>query len=97
MGDRINLRFRYKDEVSPVLYSHWDGRSLLDRAEQFFNEYRGEIRREPSNWMVNFISFLREGCIGDGNLYLYADFDGCCADDNGDWEFDLENGTYKRV
>lgn len=104
MGDRINLRFveekngKQLDAPSPVLYAHWDGMSLISGAELFWNEYKGKIRTEPSNWMVNFISYLKNGDVSDGGYYLYPDFKSACsADDNGDWEFNVSTGEYRQV
>ena len=103
MGDRICLSFVKKggwNERSPVLYAHWDGRSLLDSAEAFYAAYIAThtVRDEPSNVMVNFISYLREGEIADGEYYLYPDAEHCCSpDDNGFWEMDVETGEISQM
>lgn len=94
MGDRICLTFvGDNDERSPVLYAHWDGKSLIDKAERFWEEYHGKIRTEASNWMVNFLNWLRKGKVMDGSYYLYRDEDNCCSpDDHGFWEMDIRTG-----
>lgn len=102
MGDRICLTFVSKEpwgeERSPVLYAHWDGRDLLANATRFWAEHHGKVRSEPSNWMVNFVSWLREGAVEDGNYYLYPDEEHCCSpDDNGFWEFDTVTGEYRQT
>lgn len=99
MGDRICLSF-VNDEMherSPCLYAHWAGMKLLDLAAEFWFEYHNKIRDEPSNVMVNFISWLREGKVEDGGYYLYKDEDTACSpDDNGFWEFDVMTGTCRK-
>jgi len=95
MGDRICLTFVKDNERSPVLYAHGAGKGLLDRAKEFWDLYHGLIRDEPSNWMVNFLSWLRNGRVIDGGHYLYPDKEHCCSpDDNGFWEFDTSTGEY---
>jgi len=95
MGDRICLSFvndRWK-ERSPCLYAHWKGMDLIDAAESFWAEHSKNIRSEPSNVIVNFISYLRGGAVEDGQYYLYASEDTACSpDDNGYWEFDTGTG-----
>lgn len=99
MGDRICLSFvndRYH-ERSPCLYAHWDGMDLLDEVNAFWECNHEAIRDEPSNVMVNFISYLRNGAIVDGGYYLYKDEDHACSpDDNGFWEFDTLTGTCRQ-
>lgn len=98
MGDRINLRFvNNSGEVSPVLYAHGDGMTLISDAVLFWTENKKKIRHEPSNWMVNFLSYIHGRDPYDGDYYLYADFDGCSADDNGDWEFNTDTGVCTHV
>ena len=94
MGDRICLTFIGDDEErSPVLYAHWGGERLIDRSREFYKEYHGKIRTEPSNWLVNFISWLRNGKVMDGSYYLYRDEDSSCSpDDCGFWEMDIRTG-----
>lgn len=98
MGDRICLSFvndRMR-ERSPCLYAHWDGMGLLDLVEAFWECNHEAIRDEPSNVMVNFLNYLREGRIEDGGYYLYKDEDHACSpDDNGFWEFDTDTGMYR--
>ena len=99
MGDRICLSF-VNDEMherSPCLYAHWAGIMLLDSAEAFWDCYNKEIRDEPSNVMVNFLNWLLQGKIMDGNYYLYKDEDHACSpDDNGFWEFDVVTGVCRK-
>ena len=102
MGDRICLTFVNGNdcfgERSPVLYAHWDGMCLIDAAKDFWQKYHDKIRSEPSNWMVNFICYLRDGNIEDGNYYLYPDEEHSCSpDDNGFWEFDTQTGECRQT
>ena len=94
MGDRICLTFIGDyDEKSPVLYAHWDGKELIKKAKEFWRLYHKRIRTEASNWMVNFLNWLREGVIADGEYYLYRNEDHCCSpDDRGYWEMDIRTG-----
>lgn len=93
MGDRICLTFTDGSELSPVLYAHWAGMHLVELAREFWRDYHDEIRDEPSNFMVNFISWLRDGAVEDGDYYLYPDKDHSCSpDDNGYWVLDTRTG-----
>jgi len=97
MGDRICLTFVNGERRSPVLYSHWDGRDLLDRAREFWETYRTLVRDDPANWMVNFIAWLT-GTVADGGYYLYPDEERSCSpDDNGFWEFDTSTGECRQT
>lgn len=97
MGDRICLTFTDGYETSPTLYSHWHGMGLIELAEAFWARYHEEIRDEPSNMMVNFISYVREGKIEDGGLYLYANENEACEpDDNGYWIMNTETGCIRK-
>lgn len=99
MGDRICLTFVGDyEERSPVLYSHWGGEYLIERAEEFYEEYHNKIRKEASNWMVNFLNWLRGGRVEDGCYYLYRDEDHCCSpDDHGFWEMDIRTGEVRQT
>jgi len=93
MGDRICLTFTDGREISPTLYAHWKGMGLIEEAEAFWERYHDEIRDEPSNMMVNFISYLREGKIEDGGYYLYKSEDEASSpDDNGYWMLNTKTG-----
>ena len=97
MGDRICLTFTDGREISPTLYSHWKGMGLIEEAEAFWERYHDEIRDEPSNMMVNFISYVREGRIEDGGLYLYrTEEQACSPDDNGFWIMNTKTGEIRR-
>ena len=97
MGDRICLKFTDGMETSPTLYAHWEGANLLRLAEAFWDRYNGEIRAEPSNWMVNFIAYITEGKVRDGEYYLYPNDDSACSpDDNGYWVMNINTGKIKK-
>lgn len=97
MGDRICLTFTDGKSFSPTLYSHWDGMDLIDWARDFYNIYCKEVRTEPENWMVNFIAYLTQGRVKDGNLYLYPCRDASASpDDNGYWMMNTKTGEIKR-
>ena len=97
MGDRICLTFTDGKEISPTLYSHWGGMGLLDLATAFYDTYHDKIRDEPSNFMVNFISYVREGVIEDGEFYLYrTEEEACSPDDNGFWIMNTKTGEIRK-
>lgn len=102
MGDRIVLTITDGHETSPALYAHWYGLELLRKMEAFIAEYKGIVRNEPSNLMVNFIVYLRHE-PEDGGLYLYPTEEKACSpDDCGYWVLDVntweirktENGSF---
>jgi hypothetical protein len=99
MGDRICLTFVGDyEERSPVLYAHWDGEGLIEKAEAFWSEHGSRIRKEASNWMVNFLNWLRGGRVEDGGYYLYRDEDHSCSpDDCGFWEMDIRTGKVRQT
>ena len=102
MGDRICLTFVSRENIlgldgpreerSPVLYAHWDGMALIRNAKRFWEAEHDRIRSEPSNFMVNFISWLRRGEVADGMYYICNAGDECGPDDNGWWEMDTRTG-----
>ena len=98
MGDRICLKFVDEDGISsPILYAHWAGKSLIDKANTFYALYKGKTRAESSNWMVNFISWLRKGEVKDGGYYLYPNEDICDSpDDNGFYKMYLATGKVRK-
>lgn len=89
MGERICLRFCDSREVSPVLYSHWDGPHLVSEALRFVSslDYY-EFRTEPSNVMVNFILYHCKK-MQDGEYYL-SSMEDACEPDWGFWEVDTQ-------
>ena len=70
MGDRISIRFINDNYKSPVLFSHWQGTSLLEDVDVYLTELREEIslldhpnsqpldRLEVGTVMVDFIRWL---------------------------------------
>ena len=78
MGDRISIQFKNGKDYSGVLFSHWDGLLLRDRAEAYIYELinrnlkkskDGKLssfypldRLQPDTIMVSFISEI----IGQG-------------------------------
>ena len=70
MGDRISIRFINDNYKSPVLFSHWQGTSLLEDGDVYLTELREEIslldhpnsqpldRLEVGTVMVDFIRWL---------------------------------------
>lgn len=86
MEDRISIQFKDKYGLSPYLYSHWAGMSLVDAAKEFaatFNHpYEG-----VGEAMVQFIRSNYAASIDD----LHIEFaDGGDNDDNGNYVIDLE-------
>lgn len=91
--------------LSVVLFSHWDGKSLLKVVEKYYMELRKEIkgsemplgRLEPYTVMVDFIRYLTKSLKrADSNYYLgCTELDGD-NDDNGHFVFDLKKGKWKK-
>ena len=101
MGDRISIQFRDKDEIlSPVLFSHHDGKNLLTKVKYYYDElYQYHVkegdhtplsRMESQTVMVDFIRFLSIGQDRvDLNYYLGIDENDGDNSDNGHHIFDL--------
>lgn len=104
MGDRISIQFKCGSEVSPVLFSHWDGQSLMSAVDEYLDQLK-EInkdgksfspldRLEPGTVMVDFIcqhiGKKEKGKRVDSNYYLAIDESGGDNSDNGHFVIDLE-------
>jgi hypothetical protein len=103
MGDRISIQFKKEKEKSVVLFSHWQGMSLLDRAKSYLLDLNNWInnqgvnkisypltRKEPNTVMVDFIRYItkdEERITSD--LYLAKDKNGGDNGDNGHHIIDL--------
>lgn len=98
MGDRISIQFKNGDSKSVVLFSHWDGRSLLDRAQNYLdNRFIGMDniqplgRKDPETVMVDFIVWLlKDKGIISSNYYLGATSNDGDNSDNGHFMIDLK-------
>lgn len=69
MGDRISIQFKNGDDLSVVLFSHWDGMDLVKRANKYIKELEKEVnasvwrgigpyplqRYEPGTVMIDFL------------------------------------------
>ena len=60
MGDRVSIQFKNGNERSMVLFSHWGGVDLLNKALEYTKTIEsGELhplsRKDPSTVMVDFI------------------------------------------
>ena len=94
MGDRIAIQFTsekwHKD--SPVLYSHWGGRSMINAVNKFIKQHGKSLKgSSPGLYMVNFISWLLAGTISRD--YDYDLDDGATnmmIEDNGTWIYDVD-------
>jgi len=105
MGDRISIQFKNKKELSVVFFSHWDGKHLIEKVEQYIKELnkdtkKGAIdyprdRREPNTIMVDFIRwYLQDSGRTKSNHYLGATENDGDNSDNGHWVFDLINNKW---
>jgi len=90
MGDRISIQFKDKEgQLSPVLFSHWDGQNMLVKVKYYCDElyqyHRANDDRTPLSRMeadtviVDFIRFLTEG-KGRVNSNYYLG----CTENDGD-------------
>lgn len=90
MGDRISIQFKDAYSSSPVLFSHWDGLSLIEEVENYLNSLILELeknitplgRLEPPTVMVDFIRNLTKNMNRvERNYYFGKDeFDGDNSD-----------------
>ena len=98
MGDRISIQFKNGCETSVVLFSHWDGRELLNKALKYIKTIEsGELyplsRKEPNTVMVDFIRHLtRDMERVTDNYYLGKDEDDGDNSNNGHFVIDLITG-----
>ena len=95
MGDRISIQFKDgAEELSPVLFSHWDGENILIKVKYYCDELyqysraNGGIsplsRMEAQTVMVDFIRWLTEGKGRvNSNYYLGRDKNDGDNSDNG--------------
>jgi hypothetical protein len=107
MGDRISISFRNGERESITFFSHWNGRSLLEKVEEFYKELSDHLegwdkwsvplsRLEPDTVIINFIVWgLGDSLWIDSNYYLGKNqYDGDNSD-NGHWVFDLQKGKWE--
>lgn len=102
MGDRVSILFSNNGQNSVVLFSHWDGVSLVSMAKQYAASLRRQAkisgsmfplyRLEPETVMVDFIRHLTE--IKNlksvtGNYYLGATQHDGDNSDNGHYVINL--------
>ena len=83
MGNRISISFEKDNQESVTLFSHWDGKLLVEKAEHYIEKLNKDIknnkiskctplaRLEPGTVMVDFIrSYTKKLERIDSNLYL---------------------------
>lgn len=83
MGNRISISFKKDKDESVTLFSHWDGKSLVKKADEYVKKLKEDIennkipgcmpltRLEPETVMVDFIrSYTKRMKRIDSNLYL---------------------------
>lgn len=106
MGDRISIGFKHGDDLSVVLFSHWDGMSMLNVVKDYIYDLDKDVeeghtypmnRREPNTVMVDFIRH----CFGGqkrimSSYYLGKDSNDGDNSDNGHYWFDLEMKEFIR-
>ena len=93
MGDRVSIQFKDKyGGISPYLYSHWGGMSLVTAAKQFANTTRKD--EDAGDALVNFIRSPLSKEFDD----LHVEFaDGGDNDDNGNIVVEIETGKSTRT
>ena len=109
MGNRISIQFRDEnEELSPVLFSHWDGKDLLTKVQGYYAElYAYSVRalQEDLNTPLSrmeaqtvMVDFIRVLTTGQGrvtsNYYLGVDENDGDNSDNGHHIFDLYQGGW---
>lgn len=83
MGNRISISFKKDKYESVTLFSHWDGETLVNKANEYVKKLKKDIennkipgyvpltRLEPETVMVDFIRMYTKRLKRvDGNLYL---------------------------
>jgi len=98
MGDRISIGFKNGNEESIVLFSHWDGKGLLDGVQDYLAVLKPLAggtplsRREPNTIMLDFIRWYlrKEELHLDGNYYLGKDQNDGDNSDNGHFVINLQ-------
>jgi hypothetical protein len=99
VGDRASVIFKKGDEESPVLCSHWGGKSFQMEADRYASELIRETegkhfnpidRLEPGTVMVDFIRHITKGMDRvQSDLYLGKDRHEVDDSDNGCWYVNL--------
>jgi hypothetical protein len=106
MGDRISIQFKTEDDLSVVLFSHWDGKDLIkvakSYAQKLMNRRSGSCmpldRFEPNTVMVDFMRVFFDGCKVEKtelNYYLASDENGGDNSDNGHYIIEFIPQTRK--
>jgi hypothetical protein len=109
MGNTISIQFVNGAEESVVLFSHWDGRDLLEEAQLYVKELKEENKGksnspleklEPGTVMVDFIRHLTRFLTKneervESNYYLKASVREGDNVNNGHWRIDLKTGIIK--
>ena len=97
MGDRICVTIIDNvGDKSPVLYAHEAGYTIINELNRFYRHKRGDIGMEPSNAMVNFISWLLNGECTDGDISIFNEGEEPFPEDEGYFYFNMDTGEVKR-
>lgn len=105
MGDRVSIQFKNGDRLSPVLFSHWGGRTFAEEARKYADALRewaakeretriiGPLARlEPRTVLVDFIRAITTGMNRvDSDLYLGCTRDDGDNSDNGHFIIELQS------
>ena len=93
MGDRVSIQFKDKyGKISPYLYSHWGGMSLVEAAKGFAVTIRDD--EEAGDAMVKFIQSSFAERFDD----LHLEFnDGGDNGDNGNHAIFIESKQSRRL
>lgn len=94
MGDRISIQFVKGTEKSVVLFSHWDGKSLLNNVKKYVAQLKKYTKRygttfplyrlQPNTVMIDFIRHLTKTiAVVEYNYHLGATSNDGDNSDNG--------------
>lgn len=92
MGDRVSIQFQNENEKSIVLFSHWQGMSLVKQAKRYVENLKATRtgqrspldRFEPETVMVDFIRHITKDMeVVDSDLYVVATENDGDNSDNG--------------
>ena len=100
MGDRVSIQFVNGNQKSAVLFGHWAGMDLVNRAKEFVKSFSFGFpgsgcstpltRREPGLALVNFVLWYFDGGFQDSGYYIVPTERDGDNSDNGHFLIDLK-------
>jgi hypothetical protein len=108
MGDRISIQYKNGDEKSVYLFSHWQGKALLNIVKEHYekvvkplHDQNGDqvplSRMEPCTVIVDLIRYIVKDHPFEPiatDIYLTASESDGDNSDNGHYIFDLVTGKF---